>query len=214
MLLRDMALHLLFEFNLRLYGWCAMTKVTIDRELLPCPFCGGDQNAAPEHQHNPGCYFDVLASFKVAAANNADLSLAPEVLKAWNRRAALSAQQPDPWAPSGTAYDPSIHSNPDAKAWADFFVAVFPGQADKHELMIGWFANAMMAMHDHLKAQQPAHVSVPMDLLERLRDLSEYWFSRESRASMSETEYKTWHALGFGSSAYNELRALLNGGEA
>ena len=88
MLLRDMALHLLFEFNLSLYGWCAMTKVTIDRELLPCPFCGGDQNAAPEHQHNPGCYFDVLASFKVAAANNADLSLAPEVLKAWNRRAA------------------------------------------------------------------------------------------------------------------------------
>ena len=27
MLLRDMALHLLFEFNLRLYGWCAMTDV-------------------------------------------------------------------------------------------------------------------------------------------------------------------------------------------
>lgn len=35
MLLRDMALHLLFEFNLRLYGWCAMTtKLLIDRELL------------------------------------------------------------------------------------------------------------------------------------------------------------------------------------
>ena len=35
MLLRDMALHLLFEFNLRLYGGCAMTdKLLIDRELL------------------------------------------------------------------------------------------------------------------------------------------------------------------------------------
>ncbi|WP_296125457.1 hypothetical protein [Pseudomonas sp. Ga0074129] len=67
--------------------------------------------------------------------------------------AALKAK-PDPWKASGADWCNSIHSNPDAKAWADFFVAVFPGQADKHELMIGWFANAMMAMHDHLKAQQ------------------------------------------------------------
>ena len=66
--------------------------------------------------------------------------------------AALEAQ-PDPWKASGADWCRSIHSNPDAKAWADFFVAVFPGQADKHELMFGWFANAMMAMHDHLKAQ-------------------------------------------------------------
>ena len=87
MLLRDMALHLLFEFNLILYGWLAMTdKLLIDRELLPCPFCGGNQNASPELQHNPGCYFDVLASFK-AAAKDLDFSLVPEVLKAWNRRA-------------------------------------------------------------------------------------------------------------------------------
>lgn len=35
MLLRDMALHLLFEFNLSLYGGCAMTdKLLIDRDLL------------------------------------------------------------------------------------------------------------------------------------------------------------------------------------
>lgn len=58
-----------------------------------------------------------------------------------------------PWSPSGIDYDRSIHSNPDAKAWADMFVTTFPGLADKHELMIGWFANAMMAMHDFLKAQ-------------------------------------------------------------
>lgn len=63
--------------------------------------------------------------------------------------------QPSDWQPSGADYDRSIHSNPDAKAWADFFVATFPGLADKHDLMLGWFANAMMAMHDHLKAQQP-----------------------------------------------------------
>ena len=55
------------------------------------------------------------------------------------------------WTPSGIEYDRSIHSNPDAKAWADLFVATFPGQAAKHELMVGWFANAMMAMHDSIK---------------------------------------------------------------
>ena len=63
--------------------------------------------------------------------------------------------QGDAWAPSVNDYDHSIHSNPDAREWADFFVATFPGLADKHDLMLGWFANAMMAMHDHLarKAQ-------------------------------------------------------------
>ena len=108
--------------------------------------------------------------------------------------AALSAQQSDPWAPSGAAYDFSIHLNPDAKAWADFFVAVFPGQADKHGLMIGWFANAMMAMHDHLKAQQSAHVSVPRELLvKHLREIGEYAWEENTD---------------------DQLRALLNGGEA
>lgn len=63
--------------------------------------------------------------------------------------------QTDPWAPSGADYDRAIHHNPDAKAWADLFVETFPGLADKHDLMIGWFANAMMAMHDHL-ARKPA----------------------------------------------------------
>lgn len=58
----------------------------------------------------------------------------------------------EPWKPSGKEYDRSIHANPDAKAWADFFVETFPGQSDKHDLMLGWFANAMMAMHDSLKS--------------------------------------------------------------
>lgn len=52
-------------------------------------------------------------------------------------------------------YDHSIHMNPDAKAWAEFFMKTKEENKwslediDK-ELMIGWFANAMMAMHDHL----------------------------------------------------------------
>lgn len=106
--------------------------------------------------------------------------------------AALSAQQSAPWAPSGADYDRAIHRNPDAKAWADFFIATFPGQADKHDLMLGWFANAMMAVHDHLEAQQSAHVSVPMELL---------------RSVCSNLPEKM-------KPARRELRALLNGGEA
>jgi hypothetical protein len=61
----------------------------------------------------------------------------------------------DPWAPAPEAddYDRSIHSNPDPAAWAAFFVRTFPGLKDKEDLMLGWFANAMIAMHDHLKPQ-------------------------------------------------------------
>ncbi len=85
-------------------------------------------------------------------------------LEAYNRAlddvAALNAApiaQTDPWAPSGGDYDRSIHANPDAKAWADFFVKTFPGQADEHDLLLGWFANAMMAMHDRLRQGTTVH---------------------------------------------------------
>ncbi len=46
-------------------------------------------------------------------------------------------------------YDLSIHTNPDAQAWAKFFCKTHPGVLDEG-IMIGWFANAMMAMHDYL----------------------------------------------------------------
>lgn len=51
-------------------------------------------------------------------------------------------------------YDMSIHTNPDARAWAKFFMKTKeenPNLVIDEGLMIGWFANAMMAMHDHLK---------------------------------------------------------------
>ena len=76
-----------------------------------------------------------------------------------------AAEQADTWMPSGADYDRSIHCNPDAMAWADFFVATFPGLADKHDLMLGWFANAMMAMHDFLKSEQPDAVKIQVALL-------------------------------------------------
>lgn len=50
--------------------------------------------------------------------------------------------------PAPTTYDKSIHSNPDCTAWAKLFSETF--KEPEESTMIGWFANAMMAMHDHL----------------------------------------------------------------
>lgn len=53
-------------------------------------------------------------------------------------------------------YDRSIHGNPDANAWASFFMITVKKSNKPLESFIeldtmrGWFANAMMAMHDHI----------------------------------------------------------------
>lgn len=54
-------------------------------------------------------------------------------------------------------YDMSIHRNPDAKAWADLFSSTLPDCGVPNEVMVGWFANAMMAMHDHLLGNWPVN---------------------------------------------------------
>jgi hypothetical protein len=50
-------------------------------------------------------------------------------------------------------YDMSIHTNPDAAAWAKFFMESKNknGWEVDEEVMRGWFANAMMAMHDFME---------------------------------------------------------------
>jgi hypothetical protein len=45
-------------------------------------------------------------------------------------------------------YDRSIHTNPDAAAWAKFFMQCNPDSNIPEDLMVVWFANAMMAMYD------------------------------------------------------------------
>jgi hypothetical protein len=57
-------------------------------------------------------------------------------------------------------YDMTIHQNPDARAWAKFYAETKannpnPESFDNEENMVGWFANAMMAMHDHLRGIKP-----------------------------------------------------------
>jgi len=52
-------------------------------------------------------------------------------------------------------YDMSIHTNPNAREWSKLFMKIVQDQELSlddidEEFMMGWFANAMMAMHDHL----------------------------------------------------------------
>lgn len=56
-------------------------------------------------------------------------------------------------------YDLNIHSNPDAMAWSKLFVETTKDWDRDlfrdEELMMSWFANAMMAMYDHLMGTGP-----------------------------------------------------------
>jgi hypothetical protein len=47
-------------------------------------------------------------------------------------------------------YDKGIHVNPDAREWAKFYCSCHPGADKDMDDLVGWFSNAMMAMHDHL----------------------------------------------------------------
>jgi hypothetical protein len=57
-------------------------------------------------------------------------------------------------------YDRSIHNNPDAQAWAKFFIETTK-DIDREVFgiegyMTAWFSDAMMAMHDSMKPQEAA----------------------------------------------------------
>ena len=52
-------------------------------------------------------------------------------------------------------WDYSLHTNPSAQAWAEAFDKMYPTCNVRHDVMIGWFANAMMAMHDYLNGGGP-----------------------------------------------------------
>lgn len=52
-----------------------------------CPFCGCEGGRV----HSADCFLSLYKAFLLAAQQNADLCGAPGVIKAWNRRAALSA---------------------------------------------------------------------------------------------------------------------------
>jgi hypothetical protein len=55
-------------------------------------------------------------------------------------------------------YDRSIHNNPDAQAWAKFFIETtkdMDRDAFRDEgYMVAWFSNAMTAMHDSMAKKE------------------------------------------------------------
>ena len=76
----------------------------------------------------------------------------------WQNRAstaesALGEARREAWKSANVDYDRALHHNPDARAWAEFFVANFPNSGADLGLMTGWFANAMMAMYDSKVAE-------------------------------------------------------------
>ena len=89
-------------------------------------------------------------------AHRADFMLAPRCLGPVAPYCDDTPDQPAEGQPEDAVdvadYDHSIHCNPDADAWARFYCAHYP-TADL-DLMRGWFANAMMAMHDFLLTKQ------------------------------------------------------------
>jgi hypothetical protein len=72
-------------------------------------------------------------------------------------------------------YDMSIHSNSSALAWTKFFREHNPECNLDDDVMLGWFANAMMAMHNRIyqttqpeqTEQEPLSVSRIEHYLER-----------------------------------------------
>ena len=52
-------------------------------------------------------------------------------------------------------------------------------------------------------------VLIDRELLERVKTLCEEWFVRGQQPHMSATDYKVWHAIGFGSKAFDSLRTAL-----
>ncbi len=68
-----------------------------------------------------------------------------------------------------TKYDMSIHQNPDANAWAKFFLECNPNTGLDLDDMRGWFANAMMAMHDHLQGGGPINGDHAQHIIDEAR---------------------------------------------
>jgi hypothetical protein len=110
----------------------------INGALFTCPYCGKiTDESSGMHIFNP--------SEKLVSILNASNTSTDKNIKIYNGIAYIPIHgltNPNP----PKSYDTSIHTNPDAMAWAKFFAQyyAFPD----NETMMGWFANAMMAQHD------------------------------------------------------------------
>lgn len=54
-----------------------------------------------------------------------------------------------------------------------------------------------------------SNVEVDFNLLLDLCNLQEFWFNRALKPGMSESDYKIWHATGYGSNSHKKLCAII-----
>ena len=89
-------------------------------------------------------------------------------------------------------YDMTIHHNPDAQAWAKFFIETtkdMDRDAFRDEgYMITWFANAMMAMNDSMKPQETDDTIAKY--VKACSDLSQQGIAEWNRAEKAAAKYK------------------------
>ena len=147
--------------------WCPPGETVTPLYTQPQPA----QQGVPEETE---AMVDAAVKVFEDAGAKVDLGWLGEACRAYVA-ASFTATTPQPaqqWTPSGIEYDRAIHHNPDAKAWADLFMQTFPHCGADPETMHGWFANAMMAMYDHLKNSQPTQQgSVPEGWRECLQEM-------------------------------------------
>ena len=108
-------------------------------------------------------------------------------------------------------YDRSVHSNPDAGAWAAFFCGRMKklGQPCPDEsTMLGWFANAMMARHDYDLSAGPKILG-SAELARVCQDLSVKLMERA--ASVLETAWD--ERAGTQQMALEQIRSLIASAE-
>ena len=106
-------------------------------------------------------------------------------------------------------YDLNIHHNPDAQAWAKFFI-----DTTKHldrdvfrveGFMIAWFYNAMMAMHDHLYVTEIVRrQNEAANEIERLREALQP-FAKVLKGNWSHQSNEMLMSFGFGEDKRLEL---------
>jgi hypothetical protein len=89
-------------------------------------------------------------------------------------------------------YDRSIHNNPDAQAWAKFFIETTK-DIDREVFsvegyMTAWFSNAMMAMHDSMKPQETDDTIAKY--VKACSDLSKQGIAEWNRAEKAAAKYK------------------------
>jgi len=89
-------------------------------------------------------------------------------------------------------YDRSIHNNPDARAWAKFFIETTK-DVDREVFgiegyMIAWFENAMMAMRDSMKPQETDDTIAKY--VKACSDLSQQGIAEWNRAEKAAAKYE------------------------